>query len=354
MTDPYVRAWDDVAVRSRYGHVMQSIAWATQRSSQGWNPATVRIGEPLPMANVLWRHFPLGFAIAYVPRGPIFDHQDPSQFDAALGALAEIARRRKPIFLKVDPEIPVERADLVSRYARHGFFRSAQDVQPVVATLEIDLALDEERILAGLDKDTRWSVRAAERRGVVVAERSDHDALKAFYRLYEETGRRAEFIVRPEFYYVQLWQRLVADGHASLYVAILDGEIVACAMLFWCGERAIYMYGASGEPGRRSHASYLLQWHCIREARRRGSARYDLGGVPVTPNGHDSMYGVYLFKKGFGGTRREFAGAYDIAPRPSLYRAWLALEPRLYVALARVRGRRARLPITTYRAQGER
>ncbi len=345
MTEPRADAWDAAAVRSPDGHVLQSVAWASLRGASGWAPAPLRVGEPLPLAKVHWRRLPLGQSIAYVPRGPIFDHRDAEQFDAALAALAELARRRKPIFLKVDPEIPVERRDLLERYARHGFVRSRQDVQPVLATLEVDLTRGEDAILGGFDKDTRWSVRAAERHGVHVHEVSDDEALQAVAGLYEETGKRADFITRAESYYLRTWRSLIDAGHATLFAAMVGEAIVAGAVVFWCGERAVYMYGASGAVARKQYAAYALQWHAMRGAKARGCTRYDLGGIPVAPRESDPQYGLYLFKKGFGGSRREFAGAYDLAPRPLLYRAWLAIEPRAYTAFALARGKRPTMPV---------
>src|SRR5919201_2713436 len=63
--------WDDVAVRSPGGHVLQSEAWARIREAAGWRAEFLRFGEPLPVALVLWRSLPLGRRLAYVPRGPI-------------------------------------------------------------------------------------------------------------------------------------------------------------------------------------------------------------------------------------------------------------------------------------------
>ncbi len=332
--------WDAAAVRSRYGHVLQSAAWGEIRARQGWEAERLQVGAPLPVALVLWRAVPAGQRFGYVPRGPVFDHDDPAQLDAALAAIAGRARERGAMFVKVDAEIPREREDLLAAYARRGFARSPQDVQPVLATLEIDLRREEDAILAELDKDTRWSIRTAERRGVSVAERSDDDALADFYGLYEETGRRARFITRAPEYYRAVWRTLIDAGHATLFVAAHEGRTVAGAIVLWCGDRAVYMYGASGEVARKTYATYGLQWRCIRHARERGAARYDLGGIPVAPTERDPMYGVYVFKKGFGGTRREFAGAYDVASKPFLYRLWLAAEPRAYAALALLRGKR--------------
>lgn len=338
-------AWDRDAVRSRHGHVLQSDAWGRIRESQGWEAQQLRMGEPLPVALVLWRRLPLGQRLAYVPRGPVFDHEVPGQLDLALEQLSDLARERGAIFLKVDAEISAARRDLLEVYARRGFFRSRQEVQPVLATFEVDLARDEDAILAGFDKDTRWSARTAEKRGVRVFELADDDALRQVAGLYQETGQRGEFITRPTDYYLRVWRGLIDAGHATLFGALVEERVVAAAVVFWCGERALYMYGASGEAARKTYAAYALQWHAMRAARSRGSVRYDLGGIPVQPQEQDPQYGLYLFKKGFGGERREFAGAHDVTSSRARYALWLALEPRVYTAVAIARGRRPTMPV---------
>lgn len=335
--------WDDAAVRSRHGHVLQSAAWGALRERQGWQAEHLRVGDPLPVALLLWRTLPAGQRFGYVPRGPVFDHDDPAQLDAALAAIARRARERGAIFIKVDAEVPRDRADLLAAYARHGFGRSPQEVQYAVATLEIDLRRDEDAIFADFDKDTRWSIRTAERRGVQVAERSDDAALEEFRALYAETGERVGFITRPPAYYLSVWRTLVDVGHGTLFLASHEGRAVAGALLFWCGDRGVYMYGASDDAARRTYAGYLLQWHCIRAARARGCARYDLGGIPPVPVKQERLYGLYLFKKGFGGARRDFAGAHDVVSRPLLYRLWSAAAPRISAARAALRGSRARV-----------
>src|SRR5438874_12905161 len=63
--------WDDAAVRSPSGHVLQSAAWARIRESQGWRAEFHQFAAPLPVALVLWRSLPAGQSLAYAPRGPI-------------------------------------------------------------------------------------------------------------------------------------------------------------------------------------------------------------------------------------------------------------------------------------------
>src|SRR5712691_9648838 len=117
--------WDDAAVRSAGGHVLQSEAWAEIRQRQGWRAEFVRIGDPLPVALVLWRTLPAGRRIGYASRGPIV--ADAAQLAAALGALADLARERGAIFVKADPELEPA---VAAAPLQHAGFRRGQDIQP--------------------------------------------------------------------------------------------------------------------------------------------------------------------------------------------------------------------------------
>jgi lipid II:glycine glycyltransferase (peptidoglycan interpeptide bridge formation enzyme) len=328
--------WDDAAARSPNGHVLQSSAWARIREQQGWRAEFVRVGDPLPAALVLWRHVPVLGAVGYAPRGPIVAPGDRDGLAHALDALAALALERGAVLLKVDPELsPEEAAGALS----HAGYRRGPDVQPVLATLVIDLGREPDAIMAGLEKDTRWSVRQAAKRGVEARVAHDEVSLRTFYELYRETGGRARFITRSWSYYRLVWRSLIDARLATLRLAFHEGRAVAGAMTWRCGDRELYMYGASSEEGRKCYASYGLQWECITGAREGGALRYDLGGIPTDPSRKDDpMYGPYLFKKGFGGTPRAYVGAHDVAPSALRYRAFRLAEP-LYTRALQVVGR---------------
>jgi len=326
------RGWDDAAVRSPWGHVLQSSVWAALRERQGWRAEYVRIGDELPVALVLWRDVLAGQRIAYVPRGPIIAPGDSAGLRRVLARLADLARERGAVFLKVDPELTPEFAAESLRAA--GFIRSSQDIQPVLATLELDLAPDEDGLMAAMDKDTRWSVRQGPKRGVAVREVSDDDGLSAFYELYALTGRRAEFITRTREYYQSIWRALIDARLATLRLAYVDDAPVAGAMTWRCGERVVYQTGATNDAARKSHAAYVLLWECIIGAKREGAKRFDLGGIPINVERKDDpMYGPYQFKRGFGGVVRRWVGAHDTVPSPLVYRAYLMAEPVFTTAL---------------------
>jgi lipid II:glycine glycyltransferase (peptidoglycan interpeptide bridge formation enzyme) len=326
--------WDDAAVRSPGGHVLQSTAWASIREAQGWRSEFHQFGRPLPVALVLWRSLPGGQSLAYVPRGPIV--AEPSQLDDALSRLASLARERRAIFLKVDPEID---AEVGAAPLGAAGFRRAPDIQPVIATLELDLGQEENALFAALEKDTRWSVRQAEKRGVTIRDASGDDDLRALYNLYAETGQRAGFITRTWDYYRRMWGILVTGGHAKVRLAEKEGKPVAGALTWRCGERDVYQSAATNDAGRTAYAAYALLWRCIIEARKGGARRFDFGGIPAdVTRKDDPMYGPYLFKKGFGGKPRRFVGAHDIVPNELIYRAYAVAEP-MYTAALRLVGR---------------
>jgi peptidoglycan pentaglycine glycine transferase (the first glycine) len=330
--------WDDAAVHSTWGHTLQSSAWANIRAAQGWRPEFIRLGERLPVALVLWRDALPGRPIGYVPRGPIVEPGDTRGLTDALRRLAELARERNAIFLKVDPELDPEFAEPPLRDAG---FRRASDIQPVLATLQLDLTPDEDALMAGLEKDTRWSVRQAAKRGVklVGAIAADDGLLRDFFELYTTTGGRKGFITRTWAYYEQTWGTLIDAQLADLSVAYIDDAPVAGALVWRCGERALYQSGATNDAGRKSYAAYALLWQCIIEAKRAGRTVFDMGGIPLDLDRKDDpMYGPYQFKRGFGGVVRRWVGAHDTVPSPLAYRVYLLAEPAYTTAL-RLAGR---------------
>ena len=328
--------WDEAAARSSWGHALQSSAWARVREAQGWRAEFVRVGAPLPVALVLWREVIAGRAIGYVPRGPVVAPEDRDGLGRALARVSQLARERNAIFVKVDPElVPEFAAEVMSEQG----YRRADDIQPVLATLVLDLAADEDALLAAMEKDTRWSVRQAPKRGVQTREAADDGALRTFYDLYALTGERAGFITRTWPYYRRVWGTLIEAGVASLRLAYVEDAAVAGAMVWRCGDRALYQTGATNDLGRKTYAAYALLWECIIAAKRAGRRVFDMGGIPRDlERKDDPMYGPYLFKRGFGGTERRWVGAYDTVPSPLLYRAYGIAEPAYTTAL-RVVGR---------------
>ncbi len=100
-----------------------------------------------------------------------------------------------------------------------------------------------------------------------------------------------------------------------------NGLPVAAHVATMLGDTCLYFLGATSDAGKKSKASYLLQWRVIQEAARMGISWYDLGGF--NPN---TMPGVAKFKAGLGGVEHRFPGQYCLHPLGGRSRAYSLLE----------------------------
>ena len=113
-----------------------------------------------------------------------------------------------------------------------------------------------------------------------------------------------------------------------MLVAEVETEPVAAIMVFRRGERAWYFYGASTNRHRERMPTYLLQWEAMRWAKANGCTSYDLWGIPDADEEtleaeftqrSDGLWGVYRFKRGFGGQVTRTMGAWDLVLDPFRY-----------------------------------
>ena len=312
--------WNDFLTHFPQVHVLQTAAWGELKSAFGWQPERVRVGNA--GAQILFRHLPLGFSVAYIPKGPLGD-----DWAALWPEVDQLCRRRRAIFLKVEPDLwePV-RADLSSAFP--GFQAGAPTIQPR-RTAVIDLRGTEEDWLARMRQKTRYNIHLAERKDVQVGPSED---LAAFHALMQVTGSRDGFGVHSLSYYQRAYELFAAQGQCALLAARYAGQPLAMLMVFAVGERAWYVYGASSDVERNRMPTYLLQWAAMRWARDRGCTSYDLWGLPDEDEDvleanfterSDGLWGVYRFKRGFGGQVMRAAAAWEKVYQPLLYQLYV-------------------------------
>lgn len=319
----------NATVRELGGGFPQSWEWGEFRRRQGWRPLRLRDDANRAAVQLQLRGIPgLGY-FGYAPHGPVFE--DEEDLPPVLEALARSARHRGVTLLKVELR-SVEGA--VSGEKLVGYERNPETVQPRT-TLVVKVLPDADEQLKALPKDTRYGVRRSEREGVEVSVTTgDSRDLEDFLRLLEDTARRQEFAVRaPEYY-----RDFMRDLPAHLVLARHEGAAVAGAIAVTFGDEAYYLFGASIPDRQNLYATYRVQWEVMNVARRAGATRYDMwGGVPNDPDdrGHP-LWGVYQFKRKFGGEIERYAGAYDADLFPMRAQV-MRLGMRGYTALQRHR-----------------
>lgn len=335
---PQEDAWDAFVVAHPAGHLLQTPAWGRLKAAFGWNCARIALADGdhiVAGAQVLFRPLPLRLAtVAYIPKGPIVDWDDHEQVAALCRAIDAIARAHRSAFLKIEPDIE-DSPSWQARLRQIGLRLSPQTLQPP-RTIYVDIAPDEEAILAAMKPKARYNVGLAGRKGVTVREGTESD-LATFNHLMAVTAQRDRFAVHSPEYYELAYRLFVPSGRAALLLAEVEGEVLAGLMVFALGARAWYFYGASSDHRRNLMPTYLLQWEAIRWARARGCTVYDLWGVPDADEEtleaqfterSDGLWGVYRFKRGFGGRVVRSVGAWDRVYIAPLYWAYHKLITR--------------------------
>jgi lipid II:glycine glycyltransferase (peptidoglycan interpeptide bridge formation enzyme) len=326
--------WNAFVASQSTAHLLQSWAWGDFKAQFGWEPVRLAVqadDELAGVAQILLRASPLG-KLAYIPKGPVFGTDDPGITMQLWQGIHETLQTHGVFALKVEPEWPdEERAH--KRLQEAGFVHSDQTVQPR-QTIVVDLSPDKDEILAAMKSKTRYNIRLASRKGVKSRE-GDAQDVEIFYDMMETTGERNEFGIHSRDYYRQAWRQFSAQDRAKLFLATYEGQPLAGIMVFAFGKKSWYMYGSSSNKHRNLMPTYLVQWEAISWAKAKGCQHYDLCGIPdmdedvleaavrdrdVLEGDIPELWGVYRFKRGFGGQVIRYVGAYDYIYKPLRHR----------------------------------
>lgn len=94
-----------------------------------------------------------------------------------------------------------------------------------------------------------------------------------------------------------------------------NGNIIPLsgAMFMLYGNEIVYLFSGSYEKYMSFCGQYRLQWEMIKYAAENGYKRYNFYGIQDVFNPKGKDYGVYEFKKGFGGYVEELLGSFEIS-----------------------------------------
>ncbi len=336
---------------------LQTAVWGEiKRAQVGWQPrfwVWWEHGGVSAAAMTLLRQVTPGVRIAYVPHGPVVPEDRPDLWAQVLADLEAWAKQAGCLYIKIDAPVPVAfgepgedavphpPGEVFRTHLKARGWRPSPEWIQFPNTLWIDLQADEKTLLARMKQKTRYNIRLAARKGVEVQPGGPED-FPLLYAMYAETAQRDGFPIRPRAYYLHLWGTLARAGMLTPFVANVEGEPVAGLILVHFGPTAWYLHGMSRNRHRNRMPNHALQWAAMRWAKARGCTRYDMWGAPFRFHAQDPMWGVYRFKKGFGGRVVRTLGPWDWTPFPSGYRLYQFTRPRvlrLWRALARQRQR---------------
>jgi len=321
-------AWDElVAANPDGGQILQTRAWGEFKRAHRWAPRYLVAEGARTVAILVLRHSLPGLgALGYVPKGPgVATVEELAPLVDGLRASAGGA-----FAIKIEPEIKQSDAS-VAGLRSLGLEKSRHDVQISRATIIVDLRPDEDSLIASFKPKCRYNIRLAARRGVTVAPVPlDDRSIDTMYSLMASTRDRAGFTLRSRAYFAGYWRLHEAAGQGQLFLASLDGQVLAGVFVTFVGRKAWYKDGGSTKEHSDAMAPHLLQWEVMRWLRARGIESYDLVAVPPRAELDPAhrLFGLYRFKSGFSETITEFVGTWDLPIRPRRYTAWNVIAER--------------------------
>jgi len=292
-------------------HPLQSHQWEKARKQMGIE--TIRIdGFLLTVHKIPFTNFKIG----YLPRSSM-----PSK--KVLEKLYDFGKQNNLVFIKIEPyelksKIQNQKSKINSKFiilnSSHPLFPSWTQI--------LDLTKTEDELLKSFHPKTRYNIRLAHKKGVVVKEESDNKGFEVFSKLYFKTTKRQKYFGHDYKYHKIVWNNLKNDI-AHIITAYYNDIPLASYQLWYKDEVFYYVYGGTSDKYRNLMASNLLMWEAIKLGKKLGAKKFDMwGSLPPDYNLTNPWAGFTRFKQGYGTKFVEIIGSYDLIINPTLYKGY--------------------------------
>ena len=323
------KEWEELVQEHSAGGFHQSFYWAKFKQADGWD--TYKIGifdakNKLIGGTVIFQfHFhSTETNFLYIPEGPILDYENEEELnkqwkvlEIAIHSIADVGTKAKTTHIRIEP-----RLNACPKWFLSKFTKAPLNLQPKY-TQTVDLKPSESEILAQMKQKGRYNIRLAEKKGVKITkiENIQRKDRQEFYKIYKQTFERNKFEGKQK----DLFEHLMTACKpiSSLFFAEHEDKRIATAYVFYYGDRATYLYGASSNENRELMAPYLLHWEIMRDAKKKSYKTYDFWGIAPKKSKEHNWQGLTNFKKKFGGKEVALMGAYDHIIQKDLYEVFL-------------------------------
>ena len=220
-------------------HFLQSYDWGClAKEERGLTPYYLGLddnGTIVGATLLLKKSLPLGLCYLYAPRGYVLNFSDVKILDKFTEEVVKFAKRKKAIYVKIDPDIIWKKEDykcevveveskdkkiykelLRLGYKHLGFTKNFETAQPRY-TFRIDLTQDMDDIESHFSKTTKQRIAKSIKLKTKV-EIGDEKDLETFYHLMMLTEERKDFVSYDINYYKTLYKLFNEDNKATLFL----------------------------------------------------------------------------------------------------------------------------------------
>lgn len=181
------------------------------------------------------------------------------------------------------------------------------------ATFLTPLQTTEDELWKLVESKQRNCVRKGEKSGVeFLVCKGEYSLfyLSDFQRLRQQTQQhaiknhaKASMLLKSDNFF----RSLFLNNNTILFVGKADNRVATVALMVQSGQTVYYYSGGSDyELNKKYSCSAFILWKSICYCNELGIKYFDMGGVPTQPTKDHPAYGVYAFKRSFGGEYVEF------------------------------------------------
>lgn len=345
--------WNAFVDASKWGDILQYWQWGEVKRGEGWVPYYVQSVSGKVRSMCLVKKAPLFGNVLYIPHGPIF--QSVEDLKSEIGpwkeSLLKLAKEIGAFVIEIEPKIGFIPEDaekntpeqiknfenlahfydkeIIEIFTSAGFNITGKNTQPKYKLL-YDLSLSDDELMALMDKNTRYNVRYAAKKGVVVKEYFPDDPnieskIKQFYDLLLEMQKRAKgYPVRPYSSFVKLFEVFKGTKNLSMFEASFNGEVIIMTISPRTGTWSSSFYAGSNRLYPNLKATYLIRWAAVQKAKEFGCKVYDFWGIIP----HSAQHKGYSDNKlSFGGARIDHIGTLQMPLNKSKTKLFDRISP---------------------------
>jgi lipid II:glycine glycyltransferase (peptidoglycan interpeptide bridge formation enzyme) len=326
------KTWNDFVLDLKPNTFLQTWEWGQVQKQDG---------EDVRYAGVFEGDTQIGAALIVIvharrgrfllcPHGPLFVKTvDISKyFPELIDYCRALAKQEHAVALRVAPLLETKEENR-KLFEQHGF-RPAPIHIHAELTWVLDITPPEEHLLQDMRKTTRHAIKKAIKEGITVTVSTSAADIETFWPLYTATRSRHQFVPFSKQFLRTQVEQFGAENRMYMTFAHYKGKCVGAAILMHVGGTVFYHHGASEKLPSSLPAMQLLQWESIKEARRRGAARYNFWGIAPDDEPNHPFAGITVFKKGFGGYAIDYMHAQDLPLALGYWKLWTVEILRKY------------------------
>lgn len=311
-----IEKWEEKA-----SHPLQSWFWGEARKAMGLDIlrlAEFKDGKIVNVFQLSLHLIPfLNKKVGYLPRS-VFLNQKVLDF------LYDYGKKNQIIFIKIEPYVTksqILNSKFQTKNNRYKIQKSSHPLFPNWTQI-LDLNKPEGELLKSFHPKTRYNIRLAQKKGVIIKEESNDKGFKIFADLYFDTCRRQKYFGHNYQYHKTVWDNL-KNKIAHILIAYYQNKPLAAYQIWIYKNIGYYPYGGSSDKHRNLMGTNLLMWEAIKFTKRLGAKKFDLWGS-LGPNYQPNhpWAGFTRFKQGYGGQLTEMIGSFDLIIDPLFYRIY--------------------------------